>query len=313
MKRCAWTSTGVLVSALSVVFPPSPVEAGPSTSPSARQAARLKHNPPRGWIRHYLPDDRYKILGGTWKYVSTELDRFYYPAWAPEMLRRSPNRVIGFNSAQDAEEAGYMPASGYAGVNPGFDRQLATQGTSVSNARINRGRVPIRIRLSDGVSSVLLPPGWERVQLGATTERMPNGQAVDQNDMLRPVGRRSSYVVLGIQTLPRGTNAEAQMAEISSLITLLGSAVRQGVNNSGIINNRVSNAAQNLRTSRVRWAGLSGMQMTMRGMPVTAGSQTLTLDRLIIAARGNKFYMVGTRGNGGGPASRTVISSFQPR
>jgi hypothetical protein len=67
--------------------------------PSARAAAKLKKNPPPTWIQHYLPDDRYKIAGKVWKYVSTEVDRTYH----------LPNRVIGFSSAQEAEEAGYRP------------------------------------------------------------------------------------------------------------------------------------------------------------------------------------------------------------
>lgn len=65
--------------------------------------------PPRGWLAHYLPQDRYKITSGIWKVVSTETDRFYYRADAPAMLRQSPNRVIGFASWQDAMIAGYRP------------------------------------------------------------------------------------------------------------------------------------------------------------------------------------------------------------
>jgi len=64
--------------------------------------------PPRGWLAAYLPQDRYKF-GKVWRYVSTESDRFYYSP--PEMARRrfNPNRVIGFNSYQDALAAGYRP------------------------------------------------------------------------------------------------------------------------------------------------------------------------------------------------------------
>ena len=64
-------------------------KAGPTISPSVKAAARLKYNPPRNWIRHYLGDDRYKIAGGVWKVVTTPNDKFYYPAYAAEMLRRS--------------------------------------------------------------------------------------------------------------------------------------------------------------------------------------------------------------------------------
>lgn len=63
----------------------------------------------RPWLSHYAKADQYKITTGVWKFVSTETDRFYYRADAPGMLRQSPNRVIGFNTWQDAMIAGYRP------------------------------------------------------------------------------------------------------------------------------------------------------------------------------------------------------------
>ena len=84
------------------------VQAYPTTSPSAKAAARLKFHPPANWLEHYLGDDRYKIKGGVWKVVTTENDAYYYPGWAPEMLRQKPGLVIGFPNAAAAEEAGYL-------------------------------------------------------------------------------------------------------------------------------------------------------------------------------------------------------------
>jgi len=63
---------------------------------------------PRGWLAAYLPQDRYKF-GKVWRYVSTESDRFYYSPPAMARKRFNPNRVIGFNSYQDALAAGYRP------------------------------------------------------------------------------------------------------------------------------------------------------------------------------------------------------------
>lgn len=77
-------------------------------SPSVQMAADLA-NHPRGWIGHYLPADRYKIKGGVWKFVSTETDTQYHRPDSPLMLRQSPDIVIGFASAADAEEGGYQP------------------------------------------------------------------------------------------------------------------------------------------------------------------------------------------------------------
>lgn len=86
--------------------------AGPTTSRSAVMAARLKKRPSSSWLAHYLPDDRYKIAGGVWKYVSTDLDTYYHRPDSPLMLRQSASGVIGFASAADAEEAGYRPGPG---------------------------------------------------------------------------------------------------------------------------------------------------------------------------------------------------------
>lgn len=122
-----------------------PAFAGPNTSPSAQAAAKLKHNPPSGWINHYLPDDRYKIKGGTWKFVSTELDTYYHLPSSPLMLRQSPNIVIGFASAADAEEAGYRPGPSVLGI----------EGLNVSGQRVT---------LADGRSTIVLPSGWRHLR-----------------------------------------------------------------------------------------------------------------------------------------------------
>lgn len=84
--------------------------------PSAIEAARLKAFPPGGYLSHYLPDDRYKIAGGVWKYVSTDLDTYYHVASSPNMMRQPADRVIGFSSVREAEEAGYTadPSDGTA-------------------------------------------------------------------------------------------------------------------------------------------------------------------------------------------------------
>lgn len=93
---------------VSTFFLGSPaVDGDPSNSPSARAAAKLKYHPPKGWIRHYLPDDRYKIAGGIWKVTSTESAHMYHRANCPSMLKQPGDEVIGFASASEAEDAGY--------------------------------------------------------------------------------------------------------------------------------------------------------------------------------------------------------------
>ncbi|BCM90235.1 hypothetical protein IAD21_02086 [Abditibacteriota bacterium] len=85
-------------------------------TPPMVAAARLKKYPAPSYLSHYLPDDRYKIAGGVWKYVSTDLDTYYHVPSSPNMLRQPAGRVIGFANARDAEEAGYVadPSDGTA-------------------------------------------------------------------------------------------------------------------------------------------------------------------------------------------------------
>lgn len=95
------------------------------TPAQRRQAlAQRYRKPPVGWLGYYLPQDRYKLTSGIWKYVSIEDDpgrypvRYYYRPNASTMLAllsRTPrgirryNRVIGFHTWQDAMLAGYRP------------------------------------------------------------------------------------------------------------------------------------------------------------------------------------------------------------
>jgi hypothetical protein len=200
-------------------------------SPSVRAAARLKYNPPRNWIQHYLGDDRYKILGGTWKVVSTEMDTAYYPPWAPEMLRQPAGSVIGFPSAAAAEEAGYKrsnypmespllgvtqpvaPAAPSGGP-PSLSSLFMPQEGAAITANAGAAR---RVVLSDGASSTVLPRGWTHIK---TTRPVPsgNGQTV-LIDMFVP-GSMSSIaaikdpmrarpVVFGFMQMP---NAEAMFS-----------------------------------------------------------------------------------------------------
>lgn len=76
-----------------------------------RQAAgsALRKPASSAYLSWYLPEDRSRISSGVWKFVTTPNDRYYYRAWAPAMKLRNPERVIGFNTWQDAMIAGYRP------------------------------------------------------------------------------------------------------------------------------------------------------------------------------------------------------------
>jgi len=79
------------------------------TKKQRSRAVQAKYKIPGiGWEAAYLPQDRYKF-GKIWRFVSTEDDRFYYTPSGMARKRFNPNRVLGFNSFQDALAAGYRP------------------------------------------------------------------------------------------------------------------------------------------------------------------------------------------------------------
>ncbi|RYG60821.1 hypothetical protein EON80_24390, partial [bacterium] len=117
MKKALFPVIALVLSAVGAsVANAAPTPGRKLPGPSAVQAARLKKYPPPNYLSHYLPDDRYKIAGNVWKYVSTDLDTYYHVPSSPNMLRQPANRVIGFANARDAEEAGYVadPTDGTA-------------------------------------------------------------------------------------------------------------------------------------------------------------------------------------------------------
>lgn len=104
-----------------------------SMGPSALAAAKLKKAPPPGWIRHYLPDDRYKVAGRVWKWVSTENDRYFHKPSCPHILKQPADGVIGFASADDAREAGYQSDPDCAS-NAAYERSWIRESMTQNNA-----------------------------------------------------------------------------------------------------------------------------------------------------------------------------------
>lgn len=118
---------------------PSPTRHRRSSRAQARYANRVRHMTPQqrtrmvmqkykipavSWLSYYVPEDRYKLTSGQWKYVSFEDDpkaypmRYYYRPTASNflsMIGHSPrgvhryNRILGFYTWQDAVLAGYRP------------------------------------------------------------------------------------------------------------------------------------------------------------------------------------------------------------
>lgn len=268
--------------------PLTPIHA--ADSPSVIAAARLKNHPPRNWIRHYLGEDRYKIAGGTWRFVSTELDRFYYPAYAPEMLRQSPNRVIGFASAKDAEEAGYLPGAGYAGIDPSFDRAYAGAGSSSTSSRttVNRSAKPIRITLADGVSTILVPAGWQRLASQKQQETAVDMFAGPQKGVA---------VVLAMQVQTRNGYSVENLMSPRIWRTLLERMAQSTPN---------ARDAAEMRATKVTPGRLGGMRGVTMNFPRGGGPMGIGGGRGYLVGTGNKLYFVQGNTSGADKLLQTV-------
>ena len=266
-----------------------PAHAYPNTSPSALAAARLKYRPPYNWIRHYLGDDRYKIAGNVWKFVSTTTDQYYHRPDSPFMLAQPAGIVIGFASAAEAEEAGYLPGpSANAIVLP------AIKGNGGDGTTINNSKNAMRIVLADGLSTVLLPPNWKRTRTGAQTVL---GYAL-QSDTLEPLKGGGSLRFAFINA-PGNINVEPFLT-VEKFPQLAALAGKSGKNSAA------SQYLKNAAVSRARLGGRSGVTLTPRAStPGISG-------RVTLAARGAKVYML--ENNAGRAAnSGIVINSFSPR
>jgi hypothetical protein len=272
--------------------------AQPSTSPSALAAAKLKHRPPQNWIRHYLGDDRYKIAGGVWKVVSTELDRYYYPAWAPEMLRQRSDIVIGFSSPAEAEEAGYMPS--------GYPMGQSLYGLTAAEilAAKQRGTLPgvqngTRITLSDGRSSVILPAGWTHTRLGTQSI---GSDLTYQADILSPLGSKNSVYFM-FANMP-GHNLEA----------IINSQARNQMNSQlqqqSRLDGRIEHALKGAKYTAATLGGLRGYSFVPgEGAQLPSGME----GKIIVVARGSKLYMMGAELPSSDKNYAAIVNSFQPR
>jgi hypothetical protein len=298
MKRLLQTWCLLAILSASLLGLAQTTLAQPSTSPSALAAAKLKHRPPQNWIRHYLGDDRYKIAGGVWKVVSTELDRYYYPAWAPEMLRQKPGIVIGFSSAAEAEEAGYMP-SGYP-----MGQSLYGLTSAEILAAKQRGALPgvqtgTRITLSDGRSSVILPRGWTHTRMASQSA---GAGATYQADMISPTGGKSG-VFFAFINVP-GQNLESQLN--SQSVSQMNSDLQQ----QSRLDGRIEQALKGARFTPATLGGMKGFSFVPgEGAQLPPGMG----GRMIMVARGSKLYMMGAQLPTTDKNYGVIVNSFQPR
>jgi len=294
---------------------PTPRPKMPS-GPSAKMAAQLKRNPAPGpaWLQHYLPDDRYKIAGGVWKYVSTELDTYYHLPNSPLILRQPASIVIGFSSREQAEEAGYR-------AGPSVQTQIRqTQQRAIAASQPKPFTRPTTVTLGDGKSQVTVPAGWTHMGNGGF--RMANFSM----DMFFPRGASMQYtmpkpgqrytppkmVMLMTMTNPQGQNMEAVL---QSDVFNKDSARAKGEDerSAGFLSQNPQASQfigmwKDIEATPSSWGGVKALRIGAK-----KGSRNAALiGNGIIAARGSKMYIFSdTTGNPN--ASRQIRNSFVAR
>lgn len=266
---------------------------------SAKMAARLKYYPPNNYLKHYLGDDRYKIAGGVWKVVSTQLDTYYHRPTCPNILRQHADIVIGFSHSKDAEEAGYRADSVCR------PQEVVVLYGQAQSALTGYLAAPTRLTLADGSSKVTVPTGWAR--LISTSAEAPNNIRYYVDAFMPRGGKQKDTVVIVTASVP-GVNMEAAL---TSLNPKPGEKSR-GSNMAGSEAQRLEQfragmAATNptgrgelnwlAMPKRGKWAGTNAYFGKMGNIPVVYG------------ARGTKFYLSMGPDSGG---ALTLRNSFRP-
>lgn len=279
--------------------------------PSAKMAARLKKYPTSNWLAHYLPDDRYKIAGGVWKYVSTDLDTYYHAPNSPLMLSQPAGRVIGFSSTAEAEEAGYRP-----------DPNLGSfSGMSMGMGEVSMGGVMMarRVTLGDGTSSLSLPNGWKK-----TAAKVQRSQYVNSTTeaFFGPKGERFEVSTL-VLNMPAGTNPQMANMDMGRLINvrfyqqmkanikgMAGNIDRLSAS-SGAVNSRFS--GQNMISALNQLDNLKIFAINLGGIPGVGASTARALvgqpKRSYTVGKGQKVLSISdfsARTNSLAPILRTV-------
>ena len=292
----------------------APSQAAPK-GPSARAAASLKKNPRTQWLAHYLPDDRYKIAGKVWKYVSTNLDTYYHVPSSPNMMRQPNSAVIGFSSAQEAEEAGYKPdprdgtLQQVRGAIEAQQFEMEQQSAAMAGGGATRPFVKPngKVILGDGRSTMTVPAGWQRIVSDRQTQ---NGSTFSIDLMMHPASKKSA--ILFTMTVPNvDVGRQLSSGNFANNLKRFGTMA----NSSGDISNsgagKVGDWLSQAKVRRTRWGGLNGVAIAP---PANMGAMSANAGNMLMVGRGNKLYVFQIAGKGKSPANTsTMIKSFQAR
>jgi len=280
--------------------------------PSAKAAAALKKNPTSAWLAHYLPDDRYKIAGGVWKYVTTNLDTYYHVPSSANMMRQPNAGVIGFASAREAEEAGYKPDprdGTLAQVRGNIEqKQFAMERDAATAAQSGGKRTYIKpsgkVILGDGRSTMTVPADWMRI---ASDQQTQNGSNFSIDLMMHQKSKKIALLLT--MTVPNvDVGRQLSSGQFARNMNRFGTAVNSSGNISNSGAGKFGDWMSQAKVRRTRWGGLNGVVVSP---PASAGSKA---GNLLMVGRGNKAYMFMMAGEGKTPSSTSqMIKTFQAR
>ena len=255
------------------------------SGPSAKRAAQLKYHPPDNYLKHYLGDDRYKIAGGVWKVVSTQLDTYYHRANCPNMLKQSPDIVIGFSGKADAEEGGYRadPVCQPKEVAVIYGQAQGSVTDYLASERV--------VKLADNASTVKLPASWRRVNSGSSEFL---GMHIN-TDIFQRKGSKGS-VVIQTTNWP-GQNAEQLLnmydsrrpsASMNREMEQFQSGMQSANPSSG------NTTGKKFVSTPGKWGGLKAYYIKNPVTSFNAGGRKITIPAInsVLAAKGSNLYQI---------------------
>lgn len=272
------------------------------SGPSAKMAARLKYHPPENYLKHYLGDDRYKIAGGVWKRVSTQLDTYYHRATCPNMLKQSADIVIGFSGSADAEESGYRADPT---CQPAEEAVIFGQAPGRVTEYLEKAQ---QLKLADGTTIVTVPAQWKRTA-SRSIEFFGTKMSTDT------FKRKGALGELTITTfpVPGGGNAEQFLEQ---RVEQQGQGVQSG--NKAFLDGMAATNPQMrgvgdafAKPKKTKLGNALAYSVALPKMTVRRGAQMVTspASRFIVAAKGSKLYMIVD--SDGSKGAQTLSSSFK--
>lgn len=308
-SRMLFTSAAIALSTIHFsVFaqetPSVPVAGGGMPSGrSAKVAARLKYYPPNNYLKHYLGDDRYKIAGGVWKVVSTQLDTYYHRPTCPNILRQHADIVIGFSHSKDAEEAGYRADSV---CQPKEETVIYGQAPGLTTDYLTRA---LPLTLAEGSATVTLPAQWRRTA-SQSMDFFGLKMSVDSFKRRNGIGEVS---IIGFRP-PGGVSGEAYLQQ------QMGQRASQGGNSGNkafwegfaATNPQMQGAGNSVATpKKIKFSGATAYSMNI---PIPARRRGNTLIKatdmnLIAVGKGAKVYAIIDTDRS--KSARSLVNSFR--